>query len=238
MLTALGLVVLATIASYTTLFMPTFAIRQLGIPASWGFTATLLVGAIQFCLRAGVRQRCPTGSAALPVMTTAAVADAGRHRARLHAADDRPQPGDAARRCKAASRWSPPPISARCRRRHGGPVPGPHPRHRPVDQLQLRRDDLRRLRPIHHRLADRADRQLARPQLLCRVRRGGQPARPVSARAATACAEPAGRERHHGDRGTTDHRLPVLPLRTARRAHRGACRRARRRAPTAPGCCV
>ncbi len=48
MLTALGLVVLGTIASYTTLFMPTFAIRQLGIPASWGFTATLLVGAIQF----------------------------------------------------------------------------------------------------------------------------------------------------------------------------------------------
>ncbi|MGI4795687.1 MAG: MFS transporter [Janthinobacterium lividum] len=47
-LTAFGLVTLATIASYTTLFMPTFAIRQLGIPASWSFTATLLVGVIQF----------------------------------------------------------------------------------------------------------------------------------------------------------------------------------------------
>lgn len=47
MLTALGLVVMGTIASYNTLFMPTFAIRQLGINASWGFTATLLVGVIQ-----------------------------------------------------------------------------------------------------------------------------------------------------------------------------------------------
>ncbi len=72
MLTALGLVVLGTIASYTTLFMPTFAIRQLGIAASWGFTATLLVGAIQFCfvpLFGSLSDRVGR----LPVMTTAAV---------------------------------------------------------------------------------------------------------------------------------------------------------------------
>ncbi len=72
MLTALGLVVLGTIASYTTLFMPTFAVRQLGIPASWGFTATLLVGAIQFAfvpMFGSLSDRVGR----LPVMTTAAV---------------------------------------------------------------------------------------------------------------------------------------------------------------------
>lgn len=47
-LTAFGLIVLATVASYTTMFMPTFAVKQLGISASWSFTATLLVGCIQF----------------------------------------------------------------------------------------------------------------------------------------------------------------------------------------------
>jgi MHS family proline/betaine transporter-like MFS transporter len=72
MLTALGLVVLGTIASYTTLFMPTFAIRQLGIPAAWGFTATLLVGAIQFAfvpLFGSLSDRVGR----LPVMTMAAM---------------------------------------------------------------------------------------------------------------------------------------------------------------------
>ncbi len=47
MLTALGLVILGTIAAYTTLFMPSFAVRQLGIAASYGFVATLVVGVIQ-----------------------------------------------------------------------------------------------------------------------------------------------------------------------------------------------
>ena len=72
MLTALGLVVLGTIASYTTLFMPTFAIRQLGIPASWGFSATLLVGAIQFAF-VPVFGSLSDRVGRLPVMTTAAV---------------------------------------------------------------------------------------------------------------------------------------------------------------------
>ena len=72
MLTALGLVVLGTIASYTTLFMPTFAVRQLGIPAPWGFTATLLVGAIQFAF-VPVFGSLSDRVGRLPVMTTAAV---------------------------------------------------------------------------------------------------------------------------------------------------------------------
>jgi MHS family proline/betaine transporter-like MFS transporter len=45
-----GTVILATVASYLVLFMPTYAIRQLGVPASAAFTAICLVGVIQLCL--------------------------------------------------------------------------------------------------------------------------------------------------------------------------------------------
>jgi len=50
LLIALGTVVLCTVAMYTILFMPTFATRQLGLPASGAFLATLLTGAIQVVL--------------------------------------------------------------------------------------------------------------------------------------------------------------------------------------------
>jgi MHS family proline/betaine transporter-like MFS transporter len=72
MAVAMGLVVLATVASYTTLFMPSFAVRQLGITASWGFTATLLVGAIQFVfvpIFGSLSDRIGRGR----IMTTAAI---------------------------------------------------------------------------------------------------------------------------------------------------------------------
>lgn len=46
----IGAVILATVASYLVLFMPTYAIRQLGVPASAAFTAICLVGVIQLCL--------------------------------------------------------------------------------------------------------------------------------------------------------------------------------------------
>lgn len=49
---ALGIatVVLATVSAYLALFMPTFAIRQLGVPASAAFSAVALIGIIQLCL--------------------------------------------------------------------------------------------------------------------------------------------------------------------------------------------
>jgi MHS family proline/betaine transporter-like MFS transporter len=71
MLIGTGLIVMVTVSAYTMLFMPTFAIRQLGIPASAGFTATLIFGALQFVL-------CPVFGqlsdriGRLPVMGTAA----------------------------------------------------------------------------------------------------------------------------------------------------------------------
>jgi MFS transporter, MHS family, proline/betaine transporter len=50
LLVTLGTVVLCTVATYTLLFMPTYATRQLGLPAAGGFIAGLLTGAIQLVL--------------------------------------------------------------------------------------------------------------------------------------------------------------------------------------------
>jgi MFS transporter, MHS family, proline/betaine transporter len=50
MLISLGAVVLVTVATYTTLFMPTYATRQLGLPPYSGFLAGLLTGSIQLVL--------------------------------------------------------------------------------------------------------------------------------------------------------------------------------------------
>lgn len=50
MLIALGVVVLSTVVMYTTLFMPSFAMRQLGLTQAGSFAATLLIGAVQIAL--------------------------------------------------------------------------------------------------------------------------------------------------------------------------------------------
>jgi MFS transporter, MHS family, proline/betaine transporter len=50
LLIALGTVVLCTVAMYTMLFMPTYAVRQLGLAPTGGFLGTLLTGAIQVVL--------------------------------------------------------------------------------------------------------------------------------------------------------------------------------------------
>ncbi len=50
LLIALGAVVLSTVTMYTTLFMPTFAVRQLGLPQAGSFLAVMLTGAIQIVL--------------------------------------------------------------------------------------------------------------------------------------------------------------------------------------------
>ncbi|WP_201285450.1 MFS transporter [Chelativorans xinjiangense] len=46
----IGAVIFATVSAYLVLFMPTYAIRQLGVTASAAFTAISLVGLIQLCL--------------------------------------------------------------------------------------------------------------------------------------------------------------------------------------------
>jgi len=50
LLITFGLVVLGTVAVYTILFMPTYAVRMLSLPAPNSFAAGLLTGAIQFVL--------------------------------------------------------------------------------------------------------------------------------------------------------------------------------------------
>jgi MFS transporter, MHS family, proline/betaine transporter len=50
LLISFGAVVLSTVAMYTVLFMPTYATRQLGLPASGSFIAGLLTGTIQLLL--------------------------------------------------------------------------------------------------------------------------------------------------------------------------------------------
>lgn len=46
MLLAIGTLVLSTGASYVILYIPTYAVRELHLPASFGFIATMLTGAI------------------------------------------------------------------------------------------------------------------------------------------------------------------------------------------------
>lgn len=49
-LVSFGVVVLCNVMMYTILFMPTYAARQLGLPASNGFIGGLVTGAIQVLL--------------------------------------------------------------------------------------------------------------------------------------------------------------------------------------------
>ncbi|MBS9721625.1 MFS transporter [Tianweitania sp. BSSL-BM11] len=50
LLLSFGLVVLLTTMAYTLLFLPAYAVRQLGLPAAAGFTGTLIMGFIQVAL--------------------------------------------------------------------------------------------------------------------------------------------------------------------------------------------
>lgn len=47
LLVAAGAVVVITVAAYTAVYMPTYAVRELGLPPAGGFAAGLLAGAIQ-----------------------------------------------------------------------------------------------------------------------------------------------------------------------------------------------
>jgi MFS transporter, MHS family, proline/betaine transporter len=50
LLVATGAIVLVTVAAYTAVYMPTYAIRELGLPPIGGFLATMLAGAIQIVM--------------------------------------------------------------------------------------------------------------------------------------------------------------------------------------------
>jgi MFS transporter, MHS family, proline/betaine transporter len=50
LLVAIGTIVLVTVAAYTAVYMPTYAIRELGLPPVGGFLATMVAGAIQIVM--------------------------------------------------------------------------------------------------------------------------------------------------------------------------------------------
>jgi MFS transporter, MHS family, proline/betaine transporter len=50
LLVAIGTIVLVTVAAYTAVYMPTYAIRELGLPPVGGFLATMLAGGIQIVM--------------------------------------------------------------------------------------------------------------------------------------------------------------------------------------------
>lgn len=69
LLVSLGLVVLCTVVTYTTLFMPTFATRQLGLPPAASFAAVILFGALQVVLVpcfGSLSDRCSRTSIMMP----------------------------------------------------------------------------------------------------------------------------------------------------------------------------
>jgi len=55
---AIGSVVLGTVATYLILYMPTYAVKQLGIPASAAFAAILVTGVVQFVVSPMVGNWC------------------------------------------------------------------------------------------------------------------------------------------------------------------------------------
>jgi MHS family proline/betaine transporter-like MFS transporter len=73
LLVSLGLVVLCTVVTYTTLFMPSFAVRNLGLSQAESFLAILLTGAIQIAL-IPVFGALSDKHGRLPIMFTAALA--------------------------------------------------------------------------------------------------------------------------------------------------------------------
>jgi len=73
LLVAMGTIVLVTVAAYTAVYMPTYAIRELGLPPVGGFLATMLAGAIQIVmvpLVGALSDKCGR----LPIATVAIVA--------------------------------------------------------------------------------------------------------------------------------------------------------------------
>ncbi|RYZ09287.1 MAG: MFS transporter [Comamonadaceae bacterium] len=72
LLLAIGIVVLGTVATYLVLFMPTYGVKQLGLPASVVFTATMTVGLIQMLI-APVMGHLSDRFGRVRIMLTAAV---------------------------------------------------------------------------------------------------------------------------------------------------------------------
>lgn len=70
---AIGTIVILTVAAYTAVYMPTYAVRELGLPPVGGFLAGLLAGAIQIVI-VPVAGTLSDRFGRLPIAATAVVA--------------------------------------------------------------------------------------------------------------------------------------------------------------------
>ncbi len=71
LLAAIGVTVLANVATYIVLLMPTYAVRELGLPVGGAFMATLLTGAVQLVL-SPIAGRLSDSIGRIPLMAAAA----------------------------------------------------------------------------------------------------------------------------------------------------------------------
>ncbi|QBC32096.1 MFS transporter [Pandoraea sp. XY-2] len=71
LLLAIGVVVMATVATYLVLYMPTYAVKQLGLPSSAAFSAVLLTGVVQLIVAPIVGHWSDTHGRIKPMLTAA-----------------------------------------------------------------------------------------------------------------------------------------------------------------------
>ena len=174
-LLALGVSIISNSSYYLLLYIPTYGVKTLHLPASTGFTATLVGGvilAIGFSLAGHWSDKLR--ASALMVITCWLFVLTAYPTFWLMAA----YPSLAA--CMFAVGWLQP-GQGRLQRRAAvaavGAVPGRSPRGRRRVQLQHLGDDLRRLRAVRRDLADRRDRRPAVAELLPDGDRPAQPRR-------------------------------------------------------------
>ncbi|AHB05682.2 MULTISPECIES: MFS transporter [Pandoraea] len=68
---AIGVVVMATVATYLVLYMPTYAVKQLGLPSSAAFSAVLLTGVVQLIVAPIVGHWSDTHGRIKPMLSAA-----------------------------------------------------------------------------------------------------------------------------------------------------------------------
>ncbi|VVE09027.1 MFS transporter [Pandoraea terrigena] len=71
LLLAIGVVVMATVATYLVLYMPTYAVKQLGLPSSAAFSAVLLTGVVQLIVAPIIGHWSDTHGRIKPMLTAA-----------------------------------------------------------------------------------------------------------------------------------------------------------------------
>jgi len=172
LLLAMGVVIVATVSTYLVLYMPTYAVKQLGLPPSAAFAATLATGVVQM-LFAPLVGHWSDRYGRTPAHAPRRAAVAGVDLAAVLAA----QPLSRLRRDAGGAGGAGTDDDAVLRRAAGagvGDLPRQDTHHGPLALVQHRGDAVRRVRALHPDLADRCHRQQAGAELLPDGLRGDQ----------------------------------------------------------------